>query len=388
VEINNDAATSSPASTHTLAPDAPESFAAAPPLKERPVIHPVPPSRPAKRKREDDPDDAPANFNRVRIKAKRRRLNKIQPDILSSAEKRKSDDAMEIDEFDTSLKRHKSNLNEGLVDEHSHLAKSYHQKNQQAGKVESYTSSTPDLDFNKVSGNKNPTLFSSPSTDGSMHRQEPATSHKKQSKASIPKPPHATEEDAKRAGIPAGYSLKNWDPTEEPIMLLGSVFDANSLGKWIYDWTVFHHGAATPLTELAGELWLLLIQLAGKVKRAEEIFPRIRRKDNQEMVEDFLESGERLWIRFAKLLKVCEDYMWKAAKQETGEKPVSLSKNSGIEFVESMFGKHRELEKTEKMMRGIRLWNIRFDANCEEILRYPSTDVSIYHGADPPVHPA
>ena len=32
----------------------------------------------------------------------------------------------------------------------------------------------------------------------------------------------ATEEDARRAGIPAGYSYKNWDPTEEPIMLLGS----------------------------------------------------------------------------------------------------------------------------------------------------------------------
>src|SRR5690349_8878367 len=46
----------------------------------------------------------------------------------------------------------------------------------------------------------------------------------------------ATEADAIKHKIPAGYSLKNWDPAEEPIMLLGSVFDANSLGKWIYDW--------------------------------------------------------------------------------------------------------------------------------------------------------
>ena len=79
----------------------------------------------------------------------------------------------------------------------------------------------------------------------------------------------ATEADAKRHNIPPGYSLKNWDPTEEPIMLLGSVFDANSLGKWIYDWTVYHHGPATPISEMAGELWLLLIQLAGKIKRAD-----------------------------------------------------------------------------------------------------------------------
>ncbi|UPX10895.1 uncharacterized protein EKO05_0001531 [Ascochyta rabiei] len=192
--------------------------------------------------------------------------------------------------------------------------------------------------------------------------------------AAPPKPASkATEEDALRAGIPAGYSYKNWDPTEEPIMLLGSVFDANSLGKWIYDWTVFYNGPATPLAEMAGELWVLLIQLAGKVKRAEENMSKIRRKENAEMVEDFLMSGERLWIRFAKLLKTCEDYMWKAAKKESGEKkPVSMGKNSGREFVESLFGRDRELEKTEKLMTGMRLWSMRFDANCEEILRYPS----------------
>jgi hypothetical protein len=156
-------------------------------------------------------------------------------------------------------------------------------------------------------------------------------------------------------------------------MLLGSVFDANSLGKWIYDWTVFYNGPATPLAEMAGELWLLLIQLAGKVKRAEETIPKIRKKESHEMVEDFLESGERLWIRFVKLLKVCEDYMWKAAKKENGEKkPVSMGKNSGREFVDSIFGRDRELEKTEKLMTGMRLWSMRFDANCDDILRHPS----------------
>ena len=132
----------------------------------------------------------------------------------------------------------------------------------------------------------------------------------------------------RRASIPTGYSYKRWDPAEEPIFLLGSVFDANSLGKWIYDWTVFHCGLATPLAEMAGELWLLLIQLAGKVKRADETMPKICKEDNREMLEDFLESGERLWVRFAKLLKVCEDYMWKAAKKESGrEKLVSMTDN-------------------------------------------------------------
>lgn len=192
------------------------------------------------------------------------------------------------------------------------------------------------------------------------------------STASKPPPPKATEEDARRAGIPAGYSYKNWDPTQEPILLLGSVFDANSLGKWIYDWTVFFYGPATPMSEVAGEMWLLLIQLAHKVKRAEELMPRIRAQANRDLVDDFLESGERLWQRFNKLLKICENYMWKAAKKESGNsKNVTMGKNSGSEFVETIFGRDRELNRTEKLMAGIRLWSMRFDVNCEDILRNP-----------------
>ncbi|KAF2165965.1 hypothetical protein M409DRAFT_23693 [Zasmidium cellare ATCC 36951] len=186
-------------------------------------------------------------------------------------------------------------------------------------------------------------------------------------------PPKATEADARRAGIPAGYSYKNWDPTEEPILLLGSVFDANSLGKWIYDWTVFFYGPGTPMSEVAGELWLLLIQLAHKVKRAEDCMPRIRSTTSRDLVDDFLESGERLWQRFNKLLKICENYMWKAAKKESGNaRNVTMGKNSGCEFVDAIFGRDRELERTEKLMTGMRLWSMRFDANCEEILRNPT----------------
>lgn len=192
----------------------------------------------------------------------------------------------------------------------------------------------------------------------------------KPSTASKP-PPKATEEDAIRAGIPPGYSIKNWDPTEQPIILLGSVFDANSLGKWVYDWTVFHHGAATPMADVAGELWLLLIKLAGKVKRAKECLRRIQHPDARDIVKDFLESGERLTARFKKVLKACELFMWKAAKRESGKGAVSMGRNAGCEFVESIFGRDRELENTEKLMNSIRLWSMRFDANCEDILRRP-----------------
>lgn len=189
--------------------------------------------------------------------------------------------------------------------------------------------------------------------------------------AAPPKSPtKATEADAEAAGIPSGYSIKNWDPDEAPILLLGSVFDANSLGKWIYDWTVYHHGASTPMADVAGELWLLLIKLAGKVKRADEFLERTNSRETVELLEDFLDSGERLWNRFKTLLKDCEQFMYKAAKRETGRSaPVSMGRNAGSEFVESIFGRDRKLHDTEKLMNSIRLWDMRFDANCEAILR-------------------
>lgn len=153
-------------------------------------------------------------------------------------------------------------------------------------------------------------------------------------------------------------------------MLLGSVFDANSLGKWIYDWTVYHHGPATPISDMAGELWLLLIQLAGKVKRAEECMPRIRRQESRDMVDDFIESGERLTDKLKKLLKACETPMLKAGKKHSKDS-TQLGKNAGIEFVDSIFGRDRQLDATERFMASIRLWNLRFDANCEDILLRP-----------------
>lgn len=124
------------------------------------------------------------------------------------------------------------------------------------------------------------------------------------------------------------------------------------------------------MSEIAGDLWLLLIQLAGKIKRAEDTVPRVRDEEDRETLEDFLESGERLWQRFNELLKVCEKFMLKAAKKESGGGK-AMGKKSGLEFVTAIFGRDRELEKTEKLMTGIRLWSMRFDANCEDILRHP-----------------
>ena len=190
------------------------------------------------------------------------------------------------------------------------------------------------------------------------------------SKPRDPLPPReATAKDARKHGIPAGYSLKHWDPEEEPIVLLRSVFDANSLGKWIYDWTVFCHGADTHPVVLAGDLWRVLISLAGKMKRIELNALRSRNFEAETMLEDFLESAEGLWNRLKRLLKVCGEHMMRRFKGARVEK---MGKESGRDFVETLFGREEELKAT---VRAMRLWIMRFDANCDDILR----------GADQPV---
>ena len=42
------------------------------------------------------------------------------------------------------------------------------------------------------------------------------------------------------------------------------------------------HGASAPLADMVGEFFLLLIKLAGKMKRAAECVDRIRNPDKRE----------------------------------------------------------------------------------------------------------
>jgi len=176
----------------------------------------------------------------------------------------------------------------------------------------------------------------------------------------------ATEADAKRHRVPVGYFLKDWDPTERPIIFLGSVFDVDSLGKWIYEWTVHHHGQETPISDMAGEMWLLLTKLAGQIKRAENAIPNIRSRDNVEIVKGFIKSGEALMnIRLRRLLKVREKRMLESVSKRN----LQLGNGAGIESVETMFGVEREPRRTENFLTAGKLWNHRFDTNCEEIIR-------------------
>ena len=199
---------------------------------------------------------------------------------------------------------------------------------------------------------------------GRSRQSTPTRPHPSSSSKETPlTPSKATEADARKHDIPPGYFLDNWDPAENPILLMRSVFDANTLGKWIYKWTVYRHGYTTPISNMAAELRFLLARLSGKIKRARECMPRIQSKDNEGMLEDFMISADRLADKLKKILGECETAMLKVDKRQYEDE---LRKNRGVAFVESIFG--RQVEDTKKFMANINLWIFRFDANCEDIL--------------------
>lgn len=161
--------------------------------------------------------------------------------------------------------------------------------------------------------------------------------------------------------VAKGYSTRNWDPKERPIFVLGSVFDANSLGKWIYDWMVYHYGGGTPLADMAGDLWILLTKFAVKLRRA----GFNDGGGNDKGIDKGIDGGERLWRRLQDVVSECEDPMWRAANSQSGG-GVLMGVEAGKEFVDTMFGRERKLEETEELMSRMRLWVAEFDEGWEE----------------------
>ncbi|KAH8654759.1 hypothetical protein BGZ61DRAFT_467387 [Ilyonectria robusta] len=201
----------------------------------------------------------------------------------------------------------------------SRLASHVEKVNLKTENLESRTRFIADSSFSLSGNRKVDYQASKPIVARSRPIQTPPTS------ASFKK---ATKEDVEKHQIP------------KPILLLGGVFGGNSLGKWIYDWAVFHHGLGNPISEMAHDLWQLLIQLISK-------------KDFSEAC--FIEGGERLLDKLNSLLKRYEGLMPKPSKRKG---TTQLGEKECVEFLRS----------TKRFMRSMRLWNLRFDANCHEIL--------------------
>lgn len=102
----------------------------------------------------------------------------------------------------------------------------------------------------------------------------------------------ATEEDARKHGLQPGYNLEHWNPREAPFVFCGCVYDADSLGKRIFDTTVAVFPDRTDLlVRAAGRFWQVLIKFAGCFKRAMEVSNMIRKPQEMEEVQAYIDCG-------------------------------------------------------------------------------------------------
>ena len=187
----------------------------------------------------------------------------------------------------------------------------------------------------------------------SSYKSSPPREHRK-----------ATSRDFQVWEIPEDYSPEEWDPDETPIVVAGSIFDAYTFGKCICDWTRICFGEETPQFEVAGELWLDLVRLAARIKRAERGRNRAREDDDKEMLDEFIISGKRLWKDAEILFKDCEWYMWE------DEHETQLRDDSGEQLVEALFRPDRERDWTESLMPRLYNWLRNFKKHAQPVLEF------------------
>lgn len=169
--------------------------------------------------------------------------------------------------------------------------------------------------------------------------------------------------------IPSEYCRKNWTPGEIPITLLGSVFDAEHLGKWIYDWSIVYYGLDSPFISIAGDMWMLLIQLAGNINSANVNINIVQQQNDKVLLQDFINSSKRLWKRLNEIIRICEKHMLDAIKNNNGnEVHIDAGTDGAYSFLACIFGRDYQLNEVEKLMSSIRLWCKRFDSNCKELI--------------------
>jgi hypothetical protein len=176
----------------------------------------------------------------------------------------------------------------------------------------------------------------------------------------------ATLADVKKHYIAPGRCLKHWDPDEEPILLLTSVFDAFSLGKWALDQTARIYGEHDEMTDLAAEFWFEHIKLGGKIKHAKGRLPQIADPDVRRRVKEFITFGDKLVHKLGEILKRCEQRVLEV----TGMNEIpKLGHKSVVVFIDTFIGRNpAQRDAFYDLTHSIREWNIWFDTGCAKLL--------------------
>lgn len=184
-------------------------------------------------------------------------------------------------------------------------------------------------------------------------------------------PRKATYADAAWHRIPLDYKLDRWDPAWAPIVIIGAVFDAYQLGKWIYEWCAVACEARQELSsgdlDLAHELWCLLASYAEKTRILKEGSREAQGRDEQETLEDFAGIGKRNIHRLRDLIRHAQTQIIEDIDGETyiewhtstkGKAPIKKEgfkeEDIGVRIVKYLF---HNMGSLNDIMARIQWWN-------------------------------
>ncbi|KAG8159097.1 hypothetical protein KVR01_010758 [Diaporthe batatas] len=172
--------------------------------------------------------------------------------------------------------------------------------------------------------------------------------------------------DARKHHIAPGRCLKHWDPDKEPILLLTSVFDTFSLGKWALGQTARIYGEQDEMTDLATEFWLEHRDLGTNIKHAKSHLPQITDPGTHERVSQSITSGGQLVNQLGEVLKRCEQRVLEV----TGINEIpKLGHKSVVVFIDTFIGRNPAQQTAfRNLIRSMRTWNNQFDAECLKLM--------------------
>lgn len=262
--------------------------------------------------------------------------------------------------------RHESSRSEDIRrssrgDQKSHQAKAQQQRQESCFEDDSDDDQGEEKSFfSRAVSYVEDRRFSYTSEDGQSSLDE-------QTSPTTPRHREPSIADANKYNILPGRCLQHWDPDEEPIMLLTSVFDSNSLGKWVLRQTARIYGEHDEMADLAAEFWFEHIKLGGKIKQAKERLTKITDSSVRDRVKEFILFGDRLVNELGQRLKNCEQRVLEVTG--IGEIP-KLGHKSVVVFIDSFLGRNpAQGEVFHGLTHRIRKWNIRFDTSCASLLK-------------------
>lgn len=169
-----------------------------------------------------------------------------------------------------------------------------------------------------------------------------------------------TIEDRRHSGSWMARKIvpKQWGFGDSHFVLFGTYtfFNIESLGKWIYDWTVWEYGKASVEATKAYSLMTYLVQSSKTTQRALESMRWTGDMHERKIFKKFLDSGSDLWAQVKRLFRTCETYATDALREE------KRLVNYGKLFVLALFDKFIQLERTQRLLGDMRVWLNNFDS--------------------------